>query len=307
MGKYTQGQKVPFGKKELARLYKEYASNPSEDLYNNGDLNPLLRNLRTGKLLVRGHHCEKCKAPMTKSCYEKMHYAFCSAWTTVGVTENGKHVRRRVRCGERFRVESGGCGKHNKTQGFNHGFVEAEKHGQCAPDAFDDLTPGDTSEDEDVDDDEDLLCKAREQMLAAGEKVPHDFEIKYWEAKKKVERDLEVESRKAGGKRDSAVDVGSSDTKTTKKERKDVKRAKSLGIAPENEAIPAGKAKSYAPARGKKTAKAAPIERLSSIEESPKKSKTSETALQRVKKTLNWGDSTKDSSNKGGSSKRRNC
>jgi hypothetical protein len=300
MGKYTQGQKVPFGKKELARLYREYASSPSEDLYNNGDLNPLLRNLRTGKLLVRGHHCEKCKAPMSKSCFEKLHYAFCSAWTNVRVTENGKDVTRRVRCGERFRVASGGCGKHNKTQGFNHGFVEAEKHGQCAPDAFDDLTPGDANEDEDVDD-EDLLRKAREQALAAGEKVPHDFEIKYWEAKKKRERNVELEFRKAGGKRDSAVDLGSSDAKTVKEERKEGKRAKSFGIMPEHEVTPAGKAKSYVPGRGKKTAKAAP-ERLSSLEESPKNSKASETPLERVRKTLKWGDSIKD-----GSSKRRNC
>jgi hypothetical protein len=102
------GRKLTFGKKELKALYATYGD---ANLYNSGAFEPLTRNLTTGASLKRGHHCDFCQRRMSVSCYEKLHYAFCSTW----VTRKG----RRERCGERFCVLSGGCGKHPRVEGYN--------------------------------------------------------------------------------------------------------------------------------------------------------------------------------------------
>ncbi|KAF2820349.1 hypothetical protein CC86DRAFT_249416, partial [Ophiobolus disseminans] len=148
------GQKMPFSKKELKVLYATYGD---ANLYNSGNLDPLTRNLTTGALLKKGHHCDICQAKMSMSCYEKFHYAFCPTW----VTRKGK----RERCGERFCLFSGGCGKHSRVQGYNKPLYRAAD-GQ-APDLseFDDQEPSDlTAEPKDKEEDFEAHEKTRNEV-----------------------------------------------------------------------------------------------------------------------------------------------
>ena len=63
----TKGKASGFGKKELKMLYATYGE---QDLYNSGNFKPLTRNLTTGKIMNRGHHCDQCSGKVTQSCYE---------------------------------------------------------------------------------------------------------------------------------------------------------------------------------------------------------------------------------------------
>jgi len=121
-------QKLNFDKKKLRALYSSYGEN---DLFNSGRFKALTRNLTTGALLSQTHHCERCEAKMRISCYENLHYGFCSEWTS----RNGE----RERCGERFAFRSQGCGKHPRHQGYNAAFYKAAEGENVELCDFDDL------------------------------------------------------------------------------------------------------------------------------------------------------------------------
>lgn len=69
---------------------------------------PLFDNIRTGALMSKPHHCthkDQKGHRMTRRCVTDGHQSYCTEWDE---NEHGK----RFRCGQRLKVESGGCGKH---------------------------------------------------------------------------------------------------------------------------------------------------------------------------------------------------
>lgn len=76
--------------------------------FHSSAFNPLLNNIRTGALMQKPHHCtgggDTNGHAMTRKCLTDLHQSYCNEW----ITEGGC----RVRCGQRFKVVSGGCGKH---------------------------------------------------------------------------------------------------------------------------------------------------------------------------------------------------
>jgi hypothetical protein len=167
------GKKHPFNGKKLKAVYATYGP---LDLYNSGNFNPLTRNLVTGAILSRGHHCERCNAKMTQSCYEKFHYAFCSAW----VEDRGD----RERCGERFALHSDGCSKHRKVNGYNTPFYRAANGEDVDASEFDDpkLSKPAALEAQ-VNDSEvelALVDNAAEEYLKAHGELPATFHQEYY-------------------------------------------------------------------------------------------------------------------------------
>lgn len=69
--------------------------------------NPDFKNIRTGKLISKPHHCTheypQCHA-MVRNCVLKGHQSYC-----LQRIDAGDH---RIRCGERLKVVSNGCGTH---------------------------------------------------------------------------------------------------------------------------------------------------------------------------------------------------
>lgn len=128
-------KKLNFDKKKLRALYASYGE---RDLFNSGRFKALTRNLTTGALLSQTHHCERCEAKMRISCYENLHYGFCSEWAT----RNGE----RERCGERFAFRSQGCGKHPRHMGYNAAFYKAAEGEDVELYDFDDLKYPDLNE-----------------------------------------------------------------------------------------------------------------------------------------------------------------
>ncbi|KAF1851477.1 uncharacterized protein K460DRAFT_413034 [Cucurbitaria berberidis CBS 394.84] len=172
-----------FSKKELKLLYSSYGE---DDLYNSGKFKPLTRNLTTGKILMRGHHCGQCNNKMTQNCYENLHYAYCSTW----VTRNRDGRRVRVRCGERFALRSDGCAKHPRVQGYNEPLYRAADGYDVDLAEFDDTDPGDLKgEPEDNEDDFEAESEELERLVEAIiEKdgyLPPDFHAKYWQDRAK--------------------------------------------------------------------------------------------------------------------------
>lgn len=92
-----------FGTGGLAKvLYILYG--PNFDIAN---YTPLFNNIRTGAEMAKPHHCthnDKQGHAMTRRCVTEGHQAYCLEF----ITEGG----RRVRCGMRYKVVSGGCGSH---------------------------------------------------------------------------------------------------------------------------------------------------------------------------------------------------
>ncbi|KAH8723246.1 hypothetical protein GQ44DRAFT_561747, partial [Phaeosphaeriaceae sp. PMI808] len=122
--------KVVFGRKEIKLLYSTYGEH---DIYNSGSFKAMTRNLTTGAVLGRGHHCERCKGKMAASCYEVFHFGFCSEW----VACKGK----RQRCGERFALYSDGCSKHPRCQGYNKALYRAANGEEIQMSEFNDPDP----------------------------------------------------------------------------------------------------------------------------------------------------------------------
>jgi hypothetical protein len=68
---------------------------------------PLFNNIRTGALMSKPHHCTYNDAKghqMTRRCVTEGHQGYCIEWVDEGEC--------RVRCGQRLKIESGGCGTH---------------------------------------------------------------------------------------------------------------------------------------------------------------------------------------------------
>jgi hypothetical protein len=119
-------------KKLLRTLYSTYSLS---NLYSSLNFNSHTRNLTTGALCHRAHHCSYCKAKITKACYDSLHHAYCATYISKFHDEGEES---RVRCGERFTLKSGGCGKHPKVRGFNAGFYKAAAGGEICLADFDD-------------------------------------------------------------------------------------------------------------------------------------------------------------------------
>ncbi|KAJ4375469.1 hypothetical protein N0V86_007000 [Didymella sp. IMI 355093] len=69
--------------------------------------NPRFNNIRTGKVMANAHHCthnDRHGHDTARSCITKGHQSYCLEWVTEGL--------RRMRCGLRLAVVSGGCGAH---------------------------------------------------------------------------------------------------------------------------------------------------------------------------------------------------
>lgn len=72
--------------------------------------NPHVKNIRTGKLMSKPHHCthENPRGhDLVRSCILKGHQSYCLQWIDAG--------GRRVRCGERLKVVSNGCSTHSNS------------------------------------------------------------------------------------------------------------------------------------------------------------------------------------------------
>lgn len=189
------GRNQPFGKKKLKALYATYGE---ENLYNSGNFQPLTRNLTTKKMLNRGHHCDRCKAKMSMSCFDAFHYAFCPTW----VTRKGK----RERCGERFCVHSDGCGKHSRVQGYNEPLYRAANGEDVDLSEFDDPDPlnlkGEAEDDEDdLEAEQEAREEAEEELIKEHGHVPAIFYKNYWTERgkqKAYEQQIKIEAtRKA--------------------------------------------------------------------------------------------------------------
>lgn len=69
---------------------------------------PLFDNIRTSALMSKPHHCTHKDTKghkMTRRCVTEGHQSYCLEW-------DDDEAGRRVRCGQRHKVESSGCGKH---------------------------------------------------------------------------------------------------------------------------------------------------------------------------------------------------
>lgn len=94
---------------EIAGLYGLSKAMPSlyGPNFDSSNFTPLFNNIRTAALMSKPHHCTHNDSKghrMTRRCVTDGHQAYCLEW----VSESG----RRVRCGMRFKVVSGGCGTH---------------------------------------------------------------------------------------------------------------------------------------------------------------------------------------------------
>lgn len=96
------------GKKGLSKAMPDlYGPN-----YNSTNFTPLFNNIRTGALMSKPHHCtynDTQGHKMTRRCVSEGHQGYCVEFVDA-VMDDGEV--RRVRCGQRLKVESGGCGTH---------------------------------------------------------------------------------------------------------------------------------------------------------------------------------------------------
>ncbi|CAO2657952.1 Nn.00g072120.m01.CDS01 [Neocucurbitaria sp. VM-36] len=181
MASKRKGKKAVFGKKELKMLYASYGE---DDLYNSGNFKSMTRNLTTGKMLHRSHHCEQCNSKMSQTCYDNFHHAYCPTWVTRNI--DGKRVRRR--CGERFALRSDGCGKHPRVQGYNEPLYHAAEGHDVSLSDLDDSDP-ENSKGEPEDDEDDYEAEEKELERIAEEEIkkkgylPKDFHSNYWRAR----------------------------------------------------------------------------------------------------------------------------
>lgn len=178
-----KGRKVGLTKKQIKELYATYGQ---LNLFNSGKFHPYTRNLTTGKILQRSHHCEQCNAKMTQSCYLDLHHAFCPTWVTR--IHNGERVRER--CGERFALRSDGCGKHPRVQGCNEPFYRAAAGEDIDLAEFDDKDPlnlkGAPEDDENqYEADMEELDRLAEDIIATKGYLPADFYANFWKDRAK--------------------------------------------------------------------------------------------------------------------------
>jgi hypothetical protein len=170
-----------FGRKKVRQLYATYGN---KHLYNSGRFKPLTRNLTTGALLNRTHHCERCDATMTQNCYDELHLAFCPHWIT------RKGIRRH--CGERFTLRSDGCGRHPRSQGYNRALYRAANGEDVDLSEFDDPDPlnlnGEAEEDDDFEAEIQAVDKLAEKYFDENGYVPVNFYTNYFTARTKEKK-----------------------------------------------------------------------------------------------------------------------
>lgn len=65
---------------------------------------------------MHAHHCPKRHA-VERSCYVDGHMGFCAVWM--------KRRGQWERCGQRFSIQSDGCGIHTRKHEFNNAFAKA--------------------------------------------------------------------------------------------------------------------------------------------------------------------------------------
>ncbi|KAF2493895.1 hypothetical protein BU16DRAFT_540438 [Lophium mytilinum] len=85
----------------------------------------VLRNDETGATSSKSHHCPVCRGPISNTCYDDFHMAYCD----VMMPPDENHETER-RCGERFLVQSkGGCMKpgHSYRDGGNRHYRDQLK------------------------------------------------------------------------------------------------------------------------------------------------------------------------------------
>ncbi|KAH9863836.1 hypothetical protein J1614_009768 [Plenodomus biglobosus] len=180
-----EGAKVERQDKILKSLYATFGE---QDLYNAPNFKPQTRNLTTGHLSARGHHCDQCAGKLMRSCYERFHHAFCPTWVTG--TRGGKGVRER--CGERLAILSGGCGEHSRVKGYNSSLYRlAEGHDVKLSD-FDDDDDVKPNEEQDennqFEDDTVELNDLAEAVIQQKGFLPGDFFASYRSWRDKQER-----------------------------------------------------------------------------------------------------------------------
>jgi hypothetical protein len=88
--------------------------------------NPCFNNIRTAKVTANPHHCthnDRHGHDTARSCFTKGHQSYCLEWISEG--------QRRMRCGLRLAVVSGGCGAHpNSMDGSVNLLVKNLKEGK---------------------------------------------------------------------------------------------------------------------------------------------------------------------------------
>ncbi|CBX97848.1 predicted protein [Plenodomus lingam JN3] len=170
-------------KKFLKALYATYGE---WNIYNSRYFRPSIRNLTNGSVSSREHHCDQCSSNLTRSCYEKLHHAYCSEWETR--ERGGKRVRER--CGERFAIRSGGCGEHSRVKGYNSCLYRLAEGLDVKLSEFDDPINRDHdqgAENNDLEDNlQDELTELNELAESLIEKegfLPVNFYDSYWKHK----------------------------------------------------------------------------------------------------------------------------
>jgi hypothetical protein len=163
----------------------------------------------TDALLSQSHHCERCEAKMTQSCYENFPYGFCSEW----VSQSGKRERR----GERFAFCSADCCKHPSSKGFNRALYRAAEGEHVDLVEFDDPNP--LNFNEELNDKEDLeaglnsIDEMTEEHFKQHGNIPPNFHQDFFALRAQAETyetapqvlpspaaDMEAEAKKGKGK-----------------------------------------------------------------------------------------------------------
>ncbi|KAF2273453.1 uncharacterized protein EI97DRAFT_480860 [Westerdykella ornata] len=120
---------------------------------------PMIRNIRTGVKSSKAHHCGECAARRQRSCYEALHYVYCSAMV---VADNGNVVR----CGEVLCFRSKGCLHHPFSAGYNELFRELRLFGLVAEELVDMVTTPDS----------DLGARQKEQRRTENAEIQREMD-----------------------------------------------------------------------------------------------------------------------------------
>lgn len=121
---------------------------------------PEYNNIRTGARMSKPHHCthnDKAGHQMTRKCITQGHQAYCLEWITID-------AGRRVRCGQRMKVESGGCGTHKANNMDDSNNLKLKN---LAAGKLDSISWGELNDPERKDDGESQARPTAKQMIQA--------------------------------------------------------------------------------------------------------------------------------------------
>ncbi|KAF2638260.1 hypothetical protein P280DRAFT_520281 [Massarina eburnea CBS 473.64] len=257
------------------RFLKDLYADPGygDNWFNSGKFNPLARNVRTHAVMSGNtHNCKTCtKKVMTKECWDNAHYVFCPCWED--------HKEQRVRCAERYLLESGGCIKHPRVSNRPAQYLYTMAKGIELPDGVLDDDKKQVEEPRldpkaQFQRDQEVLNERILNLEASGKAVTQEYTDKYWEGirlnKEKLENELKIATKQAReAHRDDANGRSVRFASTKLQPGKSVYTRKKKGGS-KNDSIPESAVenkRSYAPKSRHAIAKA-PMER-SVIQEEP--------------------------------------